>query len=194
LINFFEQFGNPNYLLKVVEIYNKFGKCTVLKKEKLTQEEKQIVHNHANKETAKQFRDLDNNAIMYDMIQLYKDITTKFYEQIQYDIQYLGYTNIVKDTVKPSLCCVEALEINKYGTPYGTFYNIRTGVSKTIKIDKKWYNEVCNELNDELTVGSLVEIACRNKPKRRKQIDDNGKGHWVEDGVETIVTAFKIVY
>ena len=73
-IGFFDEFGNPNQLLKIVDLYNRFATAKVLSKDKLTQEEKQIIHKYAQKETPKQFRDIDNIGLMREFISNIKSI------------------------------------------------------------------------------------------------------------------------
>ena len=180
-INFFEQFGNPNQLLKIVNIYNKYNSVKVIKKDKLTQREMQIIHNFAQKETEKQFRDIDNVGLIKAFVNEIKD-TTNTLEQISYDLQYLGYTTL---TYNCNYFGVEAVEVNKYGTPYVKLYRIATGESMLFKIDKKWYNQFTTEYNGKLEQGDILDVTIQEKPKRRK-VD----GEWVEIGTELVIIAF----
>lgn len=180
-INFFEQFGNPNQLLKIVNIYNKYNSAKVIKKDKLTQREMQIIHNFAQKETEKQFRNIDNMGLIKAFVNEIKD-TTNTLEQISYDLQYLGYTTL---TYNCNYFGVEAVEVNKYGTPYVKLYRIATGESMLFKIDKKWYNQFTTEYNGKLEQGDILDITIQEKPKRRK-VDDE----WIEVGTELVITAF----
>lgn len=180
-INFFEQFGNPNQLLKIVDIYNKFINAKQLNKDRLTQREMQVVHKYAKKETPKQFKELDNLGIIYALMNEITDTTSPL-EQISYDLQYLGYTT---STYNCNYFGVEDFELNKYGTPYVKLYRIATGESDVYKIDKKWYNQFATEYNGVLKQGDILDITLQEKPKRRI-VDDE----WVEVGTELVVTAF----
>ena len=180
-INFFEQFGNPNQLLKIVDIYNKYNSAKVIKKDKLTQREMQIIHKFAQKETEKQFRDIDNISLIYALVDEVKD-TTNILDQIGYDLKYLGYTSL---TYNCQYFGVEDFALNDYGTPYVKLYRIATGESDVYKIDKKWYNQFTTEYNGTLEQGDILDITLQEKPKRRK-VDDE----WVEVGTELVVTAF----
>ena len=180
-INFFSEFGNPNQLLKEVDIYNKYANAKIIKKDGLTQRELQIIHQYAQKETEKQFRDIDNIGLVNALIAQIKDKTSVI-EQISYDLKYLGYSTLKCDT---SLYGVEAFELNQYGTPYVKLYRLSTGESMTFKIDKKWYNQFSKEYGGKLEQGDIIDITVQEKPKRR--IVDN---EWVELGTELIVTAF----
>lgn len=180
-INFFEQFGNPNQLLKIVDIYNKYSSAKVIKKDKLTQREMQIIHNFAQKETEKQFRDIDNVGLVYAFANEIT-ATTSTLDQIGYDLKYLGYTSL---TYNCQYFGVEDFALNDYGTPYITLYRIATGESDVYKIDKKWYNQFVTEYNGTLEQGDILDITIQEKPKRRK-VDDE----WVEVGSELVITAF----
>jgi DNA polymerase-3 subunit alpha len=181
-INFFEQFGNPNQLLNEVEIYNKYANAKIIKKDGLTQKELQTIHKYAQKETEKQFRDIDNIGLVNALIAQIKDKTSVI-EQISYDLKYLGYSTLKCDT---SLYGVEAFELNQYGTPYVKLYRISTGESMTFKIDRKWYNQFSKEYGGKLEQGDIIDVTIDERPKRRK--DENGE--WVEIGTELVVTAF----
>ena len=180
-INFFEQFGNPNQLLKIVDIYNKYNSAKVIKKDKLTQREMQIIHKFAQKETEKQFRDIDNIGLIYALVDEITD-TTSTLDQIGYDLKYLGYTSL---TYNCQYFGVEDFTLNDYSTPYAKLYRIATGESDVYKIDKKWYNQFTTEYNGKLEQGDILDITLQEKPKRRK-VDDE----WVEIGTELVITAF----
>lgn len=180
-IGFFSEFGNPNQLLQIVELYNKYATAKVIKKDKLTQEEKQIVHKYAQKETEKQFRDIDNISLLTELTNSVKIDTTQL-EQVSYDLKYLGYSNLIFDT---PYFGVEDVETNQYGTTYVKLYHISVGDSMTFKIDKKWFRQFTEEYNGKLEQGDIIDITTQPKPKRKK-IDDD----WVEVGEELVITAF----
>lgn len=180
-IGFFSEFGNPNQLLQIVELYNKYATAKVIKKDKLTQEEKQIVHKYAQKETEKQFRDINNIGLLTELINSVKIDTTQL-EQVSYDLKYLGYSNLIFNT---PYFGVEDIETNQYGTTYVKLYHISVGDSITFKIDKKWFRQFTEEYNGKLEQGDIIDITTQPKPKRRKVDDD-----WVEVGEELVITAF----
>lgn len=173
-VGFFQEFGNINQLLYAVELFNKYGTCKTLKKDKLTSDEMPIVRKYAMKETEKQFSSLDNTSIIKDIFST-KDIITTLTQQASYQIQLLGYTDI-RDKSSP-YCLVVNTEKNKYGTPFATLYCLASGNTKQFKVNKKWFEQF------PIESGDVVKIALKTKDKKRK--DDNGK--WYTDGVETIL-------
>ena len=180
-IGFFEEFGNPNELLSIIDIYNKFADAKVLTKDKLTQQEKIIVHRYAQKETPKQFKDIDNIGLLTELSHNINIKTTPI-EQISYNLKYLGYTNIICDSPYYG---VQDVSVNEYGTTYVTLYHISVGDSLTFKVDKKWMNQFTQEYNGKLEQGDILDITVDEKPKKRK-VDDE----WVEVGTELVLTAF----
>jgi DNA polymerase III alpha subunit len=181
-LNYFSDFGNPNQLLKIVDIYNKYADAKVISKDKLTQQEMIIIHKYCAHETPKQFREIDNISLMNEMVK-YIHVTTDPLEYITFELQYLGYCSIqIEDC---HYYGVEEIKLNDYGTPYVKLYRIATGESMLFKIDKKWYNQFTTEYNGKLEQGDILDITLQEKPKRRK-VD----GEWVEIGTELVIIAF----
>lgn len=173
-LNFFQEFGNINQLLYAVELFNKYGTCKTVKKDKTTPTEVPIIRKHATKETDKQFGGLDNLAIIKDLFSTC-DLTTTTAEQAAYQVKLLGYTDI-RDKSSP-YCLVVNTEKNKYGTPFVTLYCLASGNTKQFKANKKWFEQFPVESGDAL------KIALRTKDKKRKDAD----GKWYTDGTETIL-------
>ena len=165
----------------MVDIYNKYATAKVIKKDKLTQIEKQIIHKYSQKETEKQFRDIDNIGLMRALFDNINVITSDI-DRVSYELKYLGYSNIVFDT---PYFGVESIETTQYGTTYIKLYHISVGDSLTFKVDRKWYNQFTQEYNGTLEQGDILDITIEEKPKKRK-VDDE----WVEVGTELVLTAF----
>ena len=180
-LNYFAQFGNPNELWKVVELYNKYSEAKQIKKASLTQAEKILIHQYSAKECNTVFKDIDNKGLLNAMIDNLNVDTTNI-ERLSYELQYLGYTTMIFDSPYYG---VENVETNEYGTTYITLYHISVGDSLTFKIDKKWMNQFTQEYNGKLEQGDILDITVDEKPKRRK-VDDE----WVEVGTELVLTAF----
>ena len=59
-------------------------------------------------------------------------------DSISYELKLLGYTDI---TISNSpYYAVESIEVNQYGTPFITLYQISNGISFQYKCDKKYFN------------------------------------------------------
>lgn len=181
-LDYFSDFGDINYLLNVVKLYNKYiGKNDFGKnnRKQFGQKAFNELYN-VEKEAVLKFetsRSKNGNTIyvsrenVYKMVQylcnkLKKDTTT-IYQKIYYEATLLGYTSITLENTPYSVCT--AIDVNQYGTPYITLYNLRNGLTDTYKANRKFYNEYGIE------VGDIVEPVFSEKNKRVK-VDDE----WVK--------------
>ena len=177
-LNYFSEFGNPNQLLEIVKLYNKFGSVKVLTKSKLTPQELEIASKYAHKATEKQLREIDTNGLLNELIGAIKASTDPL-QQICYDVTYLGYTN---RTYNAPYYAVTALETNNYGTTYISLYNIQDGSNESYKLSRKWDIE-CEQ-------GDILEVSFEDKHKHTK--DDNG--NWVKtDVIEKRIKLFNVI-
>ena len=180
-LNYFSEFGNPNQLLEIVKLYNKFGSVKVLTKSKLTPQELEIASKYAHKATEKQLKEIDTNGLLNELIGAIKASTDPL-QQICYDVTYLGYTNRTYDA---PYYAVTALETNNYGTTYISLYNIQNGSNESYKLSRKWENK-CEQ-------GDILRVAFENKVKYIK----NDNGQWVPNPngeTELRIKLFNVVY
>ena len=180
-LNYFSEFGNPNQLLEIVKLYNKFGSVKVLTKSKLTPQELEIASKYAHKATEKQLREIDTNGLLNELIGAIKASTDPL-QQICYDVTYLGYTNRTYDV---PYYAVTGLETNNYGTTYISLYNIQNGSNESYKLSRKWENK-CEQ-------GDILRVAFENKVKYIK----NDNGQWVPNPngeTELRIKLFNVVY
>ena len=180
-LNYFSEFGNPNQLLEIVKLYNKFGSVKVLTKSKLTPQELEIASKYAHKATEKQLREIDTNGLLNELIGAIKASTDPL-QQICYDVTYLGYTNRTYDA---PYYAVTGLETNNYGTTYISLYDIQNGSNESYKLSRKWDIE-CEQ-------GDIIRVAFENKVKYIK--NDNGQCVPNPNGeTELRIKLFNVVY
>lgn len=113
-MNYFEEFGTINTLLKLYEIFRDNYKKTYVAKTK----EKKI-------EIVKQLEATTN-------------VETTPLDIILYQIDCVGYTDIIDKRFSETVSVITSMEFNQYGTPFANLYNINTGKSAKIKV-LKWY-------------------------------------------------------
>lgn len=186
-LNFFSEFNEINNLLNQVEVFNLFNKCKTLKKEKCTELGFNIddIKQFAEKETDKTLSGIDNKLLMAFIISKAVIPPTTIIDRVAYEIQLLGYTSICDESVAPDIYAVTGTETNHWGTTFMTLYQIWSGVSKTCKVDKKWYNShLCK-------TGDIIQTAFRFKNKKTKVTDENGNEKWLETGeTEEVLSAY----
>lgn len=179
-LNFFEEFGDINYLLYIRDMYNKFGEAKVITKSKLTPYELKLIEPYAHKTTEKQLREIDIDGLLKEICNQVITPTT-LYDRVGYELELLGYSNQIIEDAPATFYGVCSIDKNKYGTPYATLYRLKDGIKIDCKIDKTWYKEhPCKQ-------GDILDVVMKEKPKKRK--DENG--NWIElEETENIVKVY----
>lgn len=176
-LDYFSNYAEINQLLYGLNVYKTYIGSKVLTKSKLSEFELKCLENCYNKETEKQIREIDNLKFIFNLIKNAKIPKTTDLDYLHYELQLLGYTNVI---IQDNDCYgVESIEINQYGTPFITLYEISSGQSKQYKCDKKYFNSYpCEQ-------GDILNVAFREKTKKQFiGTDENGKNIY-EDTNET---------
>lgn len=186
-INFFSEFGDIHFLLKEAEMYDSMAKRKTLKKKECDDLDinYDVVRQCCSKETDKQFSDVNILEVLKKIVKNINYIPTTPLDKIQYELQLLGYTEIIDPQQEDNIYAVQSLEKNNYGTCFVTLYRCCDGlIINSIKVDKKQYND------NPLQVGDILRIVIKEKYKR---IQKDGK--WVEDRtmVEQILSSYFIM-
>lgn len=176
-LDFFSEFGNPNYLLYVTDVYNRYKDAKVLTRSKINDYELNVVLKHCGKQTEKQLRDIDNMAIIKELCSV--NIETDAIQQIHYDLMLTGHTD---KKVECGYFGVMNVDTTNYGTTYATVYYLNNGTIGTYRVNKKWLDEYT------LKQGDIIECAFDVKEKRIKT--DNGD--WVVDTTAEPITYIKM--
>lgn len=205
-LDYFSQFGHPHQLLAQVDIYaelstlyNKFK--TAKKPSKSLFEELSIplseVATIADKESLKQFTITDNEALIGLFKKYYKQILkqvsdkylyepTTILDKIKYEVELLGYTDLVDESVNDNYYIVTSVETNNYGTVFAQLYQLSTGYQQTYKVDKAWVKE------SPIKVGDILNCFFDVRQKGVYQEVD-GKKKWVKiDEYETVLKKYSI--
>lgn len=169
-LNFFKEFGKTKKLLDLVEIYNDLSTAKVLSKENLKSLDKyeDIVVLYS-RQTEKQYRDLDNEKIMNDILPLIENKNISIDELLLAQTEYLGYIDIeLLDNVPTNYCIVDMFSL-KYGTPYLKLKTLK-GNSFDAKIER-------SKFDYKMKVGDILKLTKRIKKNRYlpPTIDKNGK-------------------
>lgn len=205
-LDYFSQFGHPHQLLAQVQIYselstiyNKFK--TAKKPSKSFFEDLSIPLNEvaqiADKSTEKQFTITDNQALLGIFKHHYKSIlaqvsskypyqSTTTLDKIKYEVELLGYTDLVDESVNDSYYIVTGIETNNWGTTFAQLYQLSTGYQQVYKCDKKWVKETPFKVGDILN--------CFFDVKRKGRYEEiDGKKKWIDsDKYETILKKYSI--
>ena len=164
-LNYFSMFGSPNKLLKEFEIYKKYIDIKVIQKSKLSEEEIEIVRSCSQKETEKQFREIDNKKLISKIIKSSNINKTNIIDLIKWQIEFLGYTTLSDISFDTNTWIITDIETSSFGTEKFSLYNIHYGVSKEYKVDKKWSKA------HEAQVGDVIICVLKEKDKFKKSND-----------------------
>lgn len=164
-LNYFSMFSSPNKLLKEFEIYKKYIDVKVIQKSKLSEEEIDIIRSCSQKETEKQFREIDNKKLISKIIKSSNINKTNIIDLIKWQIEFLGYTTLSDISFDTNTWIITDIETSSFGTEKFSLYNIHYGVSKEYKVDKKWSK------THEAQVGDVIICVLKEKDKFKKSND-----------------------
>lgn len=161
-LDFFQEFGNPNQLLRYTQLFNDIYSKKQFKKEKIKEMGLQEVdiRQFAEKESDKMFTKVDTYHLLKYLVAIIEVPQTSIVEKIKYQSELLGYISIKSEQYK-GVGFVISVD-SKYA-PKLKVYALANGNTIDCKIDKRTFN--CNKLS----VGDLVRIeGTTYKPQQRR--------------------------
>ena len=172
-LNFFSDFGKNGYLLKVNEIYDKFASAKIIAKKKMEElgVTEFLMTKYAGKETASQYRELDNEGLIKELCSKVKNESLGVVEQISSEIEFLGYVTHTNKDISENYYIVTEFDDSKSATrPRCTLYNINNGQSIKTKINR---SEVFK--NAPFGLMSVVNMPIVTYAYKKVKIDDKGQ-------------------
>lgn len=182
-LGYFEQFGHPNKLIAEYEVYQKYIAVKVLTKANLDDKIIEDVRRCCGKETEKQFRDIDNKALIVAILKNTPIKPTTITDRIQWQLQYLGYCTVRDTSRDVNDWAVIDVRTNNYGVVILKLYNIAYGAERTYRLNKQW------AVKHQCKAGAVIKVVLEDKPKWCK-VDDK----FVKTGeTETQIKCYKIL-
>lgn len=185
-IDYFCDYGDINQLLYQRDMYVEYMSKKVITKARLTNEQIKIFKLFVEKETAKQFRDIDNQALIEYLIRHNHIEPITEIQKIAYEVQYMGYSDkVIKNIGKKgtkyadySKFCSIVVDIDedKYGRHFVTLYELKHGDTKVFRCNKSWWYE-----HNDIEQGDIIEPIFNKLPQKVL----NDEGHWVNSKTET---------
>lgn len=136
-LNFFSEFGNPNMLLKQVEIYNNYISRVQFSQKDVDTEMYCMIKPFIEKETAKTIM-LKKDRV-FEMIKTIGQsedvlsITTSLTELIEYETEYLDSISMIIPDLSDEYKVVVDIS-GKYSSKYITLHTLSNGSKETVKI------------------------------------------------------------
>jgi DNA polymerase-3 subunit alpha len=171
-IGYFSEYGCINYLKKAVELYTKYFKTKVIKKDGINDT---IIEKFAKKSTEKQFREIDTIGLINFFLDMEdNEITT--IEKIIVEHKIYGESNISDEEYDPRYCI--ALDIDTTYSPKILFYNIYSGRTQTLKINKKMWSKEKFDLYDIVCLSKTQEKPRKFLNKQTGKWEATGEYEW----------------
>lgn len=180
-LNYFEEFGKTQKLLRIVDLYNTYGGKKQIKKDKC-----KIPHEIISKystETAAMYKFTDVDGMLKELIADIPDVDIPIRLRLQSEVEYLGYASTI---IPNNRNLAVILDSDFKYSPKVKCYILATGAQITAKISKKNYT------NNPFQNGDVLSITTENRPKWKR--DENGE--WVQDcslGYDTWIARYSIV-
>jgi DNA polymerase-3 subunit alpha len=94
-LNFFDDWGKNQYLLNIIDIYDKFSSAKIIAKNKMESLgiSDYLMAKYAGKETKSQYRELDNQGLIKELCNNVVNESMNIVDQIKFDMEYLEYTD-----------------------------------------------------------------------------------------------------
>jgi DNA polymerase-3 subunit alpha len=181
-LDFFEEFGKAQKLIKIIDLYNMLHGKKQIKKDKTTLPV-EILSQYAISETAKMYK-FDNESMdkmLYALCDMIPDTDIPLQTKLQTQQEMCGYISYL-DPSKPNSVVVMNLDC-KY-SPKASVYFLATGQTIDVKITKKLYQ------SNPFSGGDILNIRTEKKPKWKKVNNE-----WVQDasaGYDTWLTWYTI--
>ena len=168
-LGYFDKFAQPNRLITEYEIYQKYISAKVLTKSSFDDIMIDAIRPCCSKETEKQFREIDNKALITALIKQSNIKPVTIVDRIKWQLEYLGYCTVSDPNSDPNDWIVIDVKTTGYGTVYCTLYNLCYGAERTYRASKKFWT------NHQLSKGDVARVVLQEKNKMKK--DENGE--WV---------------
>lgn len=181
-LGYFNKFAQPNRLIAEYEIYQKYISAKVLTKSSFDDIMIDVIRPCCGKETEKQFREIDNKALITALIKQSNIKPATIVDRIKWQLEYLGYCTVNDPNLDPNDWIVLDVKTTGYGTVYVKIYNLCFGVERTHKVNRQYYSK--NPIN----VGDCIKAVIQEKDKYKKGED----GEWIKTGEkENIIKCWK---
>ena len=168
-LGYFDKFAQPNRLIVEYEIYQKYISAKVLTKSSFDDIMIDTIRSCCGKETEKQFREIDNKALITALIKQSNIKPATIVDRIKWQLEYLGYCTVSDPNSDPNDWLVLDVKTTGYGTAYCTLYNLCYVAEHTYRTNKKFW------ANHQLSKGDVIRAVLQEKNKMKK--DENGE--WV---------------
>ncbi len=179
-LDFFSEFGEINTHLKQVELFNQLKNRKSIKKDKLETYHllEEDVRKCAEKETEKQFSKLDWFKLLKLQLNHTSYPATTYKDKIKYEMEHLGYINIIESEEKHNVYFVQNVKKTKK-LAHIALYEVYSGKTRNIKAWNKTIDSQPFDKGDFITI-YFLESKVKKIPSTEIN-PQNGKAVWISD-------------
>lgn len=153
-LDYFEDYGEINYLLEVVSIYNKFNDKKIISEKTLcnyTDIEIEYIKQFSRK-TPSQYRDVDSDKIAQIILSNICVSKMTYKEKIMHELEYLGYIKSTLPSISNNVEFVIETLYNNHGKYTVKLFNLKSGLTRLVKVKSKAYDENPFQKHDILNI------------------------------------------
>lgn len=171
-LGYFDKFAQPNRLIAEYDIYQKYISSKVLTKSSFDDIMIDVIRPCCGKETEKQFREINNKALITALIKQSNIKPTTIVDRIKWQLEYLGYCTVNDPNSDVNDWLVLDVKTTSYGTTYVKLYSLLYGAEREYRVNKKFWT------GHELVKGDAIRAVLQQKDKMIKLQN----GDWVKTG------------
>lgn len=177
-LDFFHEWGEPNEILKIIELYNAINgkkQFTIVKAEEVGIP-LEILDAQSATKTAKLYKGFDSQAVLRDTITYYKDHDmmpeTTILDRVRYQQDHYGYVQITIPEIGEDYAYIQKIDgVNKKTV---TLYRLKTGDSDVVRIRAKAFE------NNEFKEGEIIRTLEASEERKWKR-NDAGEFYQIDD-------------
>ena len=182
-LDFFEEFGDTNYLLHLMQLYKQFGNIVQIKKEKLVDLniDFEVARQYSKKETEKMFTGLEPKNLLKYLAKQQKTRRRTLKEKINSQIEHLGYVDIAENRYRKMLV---VMSVDTKYAPKLQMHSLKSGTMVECKIDRRTFNKC------KLEKGDIIRVVGQTKKPKSKRMADGTYEH-IPNTSEVWITAYE---
>ena len=188
-LDFFKQFGENKYLLRIIEIYDKFATCKQIKKSKLEELglSEYLIKKYSAKETNALYKDINNIGLVKELCTKIENKPMGIIESMKFEKEYLEYITYVNPKVSDKYYIVIEFKTYKDVTkPYITVRQVKTGIEIKSRIKQ-------GKVFKENPFGLYSVLAIKDFDKEFKKRPNSEGKLVVTDELEDVLNQYEVI-
>ncbi len=164
-LDFFEEFGDANYLLRLSSLFDEFGGKVQIKKDKLDSLgiKHDIVRPFAERETDKMFTKIHTRGLLVEFAKHIESKKRTLKEKVKAQAEHLGYLDIADGRYSRMLAI---MSVDTKYSPRLKVYSLKNGTMLEVKVDKRTYNK------NKLEKCDIIRVSSQTKKPKSRRLED----------------------